>query len=1261
MHRLFLLLLLCGSAVLILLLEFSTLSITLASASDQQQPTTATDNAVPLPGGCVNVTPPGSTTPPACCISGYVYLDGKPIAGAKIIIQETKTTSRHMSAVHTEKYEDADSPYYRLDLTATPLAINTGDLIWINVEYGDYKKTFSYKVKPGGQQVDIVLPKVTTSAYQFHHQIEAAPPDPLLLNQPNGVAMDVGGNIYVLDKENARVIVFNAQGNPLRQWGRFGSGPGQFRTPSAIAVDKWNNYVYVADYIPTGYGNTPLMPRLQKFSLSGILLGQLDNRLTPPPLPAVLNGMVVDDHGNIYLAGDTTVRKIDFAGHIAKEWGGSGSGNGQFNKASGLAFDFTQNSTTDGILYVVDSGNQRVQKFTLDGSFLGQWGSQGNGDGQFSNPQGVAVDSNKDVYVVDSGNQRLQKFNNAGSFLGRWGGLKDPTTIVGSNGSVYVADTGNHRIQQFTPDGRLLNAWGRYSVSSCAFNPWSMAVNSQGVLSVLNGYDVSSRPNRCISRFQHGDNQLEPWSIPEMYNTITTDVNDNLYGVLSIRDGLYRLRKYNNSGVIQFTVEISNHVGLVSGIAVDGNGTIYVSGTGAGAAPYQIDKLDSTGKWQTAWTNYGGVNFDRISDLAVDKANNLYVAQVYKNILKLDSTGALKGTFANDAEFAYILSISVAANNHLFVVDTGGTYRIQELNETDQLVNKWNLSVYEPNHSDIYTPTVVLVDDTNNNDQVYVIGNGGGTFWDDGILKVYRPMTFTLPIATFNHRSHIDVVPQNETLVVDGMGDVSDDTAYIDAYRWESDLNGLLGTEAILKKPANQLAAGTHLITFSVQDNKGRWSIPISFRITVTSATAPTPAPPGQANWTMLLYLDGDYNDGNQLFLRFTQVIGRLEKMSLPAKVNIAIQVDGPHTGDTRRIAITHNNQGGTTSETSYVNPEKESAMDHPDTLADFVHWGQNRFQDSRYYLAIADHGQAVRGIAWDATTDISDGVADLSAYLTVKELGEALRKTGVKPVDILHLDACSMNLLETAYELKDVASILISSQYLAWDYFSYPSYITDIGENTLPSDLAMQIVNKYAKVVSDDQHPYTISALNLRRVDDANAALSTLITEIQQSAQVTTPVLTAVRNATQTFESDGNYQNTPADLYVDLVHWLEELHKQIEAATVLTKIDELLSILKGANPLILGSRAQTNNLNGVEVKLQKANGLSIFYPNDKSNAAFTQYTDNQLFTFTKHSQWSTFLINPTTLDPGGTNTPLPAPSTMLDSDKRVFLPLIQR
>jgi DNA-binding beta-propeller fold protein YncE len=52
----------------------------------------------------------------------------------------------------------------------------------------------------------------------------------------------------------------------------------------------------------------------------------------------------------------------------------------------------------------------RIQKFDASGMFLGAWGSNGTGDGQFRNPRGVATDAAGHVYVADHGNDRIQKF-----------------------------------------------------------------------------------------------------------------------------------------------------------------------------------------------------------------------------------------------------------------------------------------------------------------------------------------------------------------------------------------------------------------------------------------------------------------------------------------------------------------------------------------------------------------------------------------------------------------------------------------------------------------------------------------------------------------------------------------------------------------------------------------------------------------------------------------------------------------------------------
>ena len=87
-----------------------------------------------------------------------------------------------------------------------------------------------------------------------------------------------------------------------------------------------------------------------------------------------------------------------------------------FDEISGVAV-----SPVNGNVYVVDHDLHRVQYFTPDGSFLGKWGEEGSGDGDFRHPEHAMVASNGRVYVVDAGNDRVQYFTPAGSFVGKWG------------------------------------------------------------------------------------------------------------------------------------------------------------------------------------------------------------------------------------------------------------------------------------------------------------------------------------------------------------------------------------------------------------------------------------------------------------------------------------------------------------------------------------------------------------------------------------------------------------------------------------------------------------------------------------------------------------------------------------------------------------------------------------------------------------------------------------------------------------------------
>ena len=128
---------------------------------------------------------------------------------------------------------------------------------------------------------------------------------------------------------------------------------------------------------------------------------------------------------------------------VIKKWGSSGKGNGQFSTPYGVAVD------SSGNVYVADYDNDRVQKFSSDGSFITKWGSSGKGNGQFSTPRGVAVDSSGNVYVTDYDNDRVQKFSSDGSFITKWGSSGAEGVAVDSSGNVYVADYDNDRVQKF--------------------------------------------------------------------------------------------------------------------------------------------------------------------------------------------------------------------------------------------------------------------------------------------------------------------------------------------------------------------------------------------------------------------------------------------------------------------------------------------------------------------------------------------------------------------------------------------------------------------------------------------------------------------------------------------------------------------------------------------------------------------------------------------------------------------------------------------
>ena len=130
---------------------------------------------------------------------------------------------------------------------------------------------------------------------------------------------------------------------------------------------------------------------------------------------------------------------------------GTGSGNGQLNVPFQVAVD------SGGNVYIADANNDRISKFTSAGVWARNFGAgTGSGTGQLYNPCGVALDSAGNVYVGDRLNNRIVEFSGAGVFIkniGIYGGgngqLSNPVGVAISGSNLYVADQNNNRIVEF--------------------------------------------------------------------------------------------------------------------------------------------------------------------------------------------------------------------------------------------------------------------------------------------------------------------------------------------------------------------------------------------------------------------------------------------------------------------------------------------------------------------------------------------------------------------------------------------------------------------------------------------------------------------------------------------------------------------------------------------------------------------------------------------------------------------------------------------
>jgi sugar lactone lactonase YvrE len=351
------------------------------------------------------------------------------------------------------------------------------------------------------------------------------------------------------------------------------------------------------------------------------------------------------------------------AGTVIKSADGTGSA-AQFNAPRGVAVD------SAGTIYVADSSNHTIRKITAAGvvtTLAGTAGSTGNVSAtpaKFHEPFGIAVDSAGTVYVADTNNGAIRKITSAGVV----------SILAGGSGHGYADGTGT-AAKFHEPHGIAVDTSGNVYVADYE-NNLVRKITAAGVVTTLAG--MANTPGTT-------DGQGTAAKFMSLQG-IAVDTTGNIFVVDS---GSRAIRKITPSGLVTTFVggTSSDQFGQPSGLTIDTSGNLYVTDSSANVvykvtAAGVVSKVAGTAPTAGSADGTTGALFNGPAGIAVDSANNLYVADTSNNtIRKITATGTvttlagLAGRtnsvdgVASSARFEDPYAVAVDGSGNLYVAD----------------------------------------------------------------------------------------------------------------------------------------------------------------------------------------------------------------------------------------------------------------------------------------------------------------------------------------------------------------------------------------------------------------------------------------------------------------------------------------------------------------------------------------------------------------------------------------------------------------
>lgn len=396
----------------------------------------------------------------------------------------------------------------------------------------------------------------------------------------------------------------------------------------------------------------------------------------------------------------------------------------------------------DGYIYVADTGNFRIQKFSAAGSLVSSWGTRGSGNGEFVNPWAIAYHPDGYIYVSDTGYyepteeqvSRIQKFTLSGKWvskIGEWGSgngqFNDPKGIaVDKKGNVYVADSGNNRIQMFTSGNEFVRTWPVEVADTWEYAETAdVELDPDGNLVVLIDGNMDNPGNELIYPIQIFTPEgvlLEKWPMdPEDYNgryAVSVDAENRIY--ISEIWG-HHIKVYSKDGTELTTLggygTSDGKFNSLSGITIGPSGNLYIADTDN----HRIQKIDTSGDFIFNMGNAGTGRGEFVNPRRVTAGidGKIYVADASNNRVQVfDKTG--KFSLEIDMDM-YVTSVAVDSQGSIYTTHPWNS-SIRKYSANGGYIDEWSAA----GAFQFKTPVDIAVD---SNDNLYVADDTNATIY----------------------------------------------------------------------------------------------------------------------------------------------------------------------------------------------------------------------------------------------------------------------------------------------------------------------------------------------------------------------------------------------------------------------------------------------------------------------------------------------------------------------------------------------------